>query len=95
MSGDTLMGTQARRRATEAIAAADDTTIALFIYDEGSDRMNGSSTAAFEAFPFLAGLDRFLEPDPARSVPIAFNGVSLDIPRRPSGTEGAAIVVFD
>lgn len=95
LAGRDTLALEGENVATEAIAAADDTTIALFVYDEGSDRMNGSSTAAFEAFPFLAGLDRFLEPDPARSVPIAFNGVSLDIPRRPSGTEGAAIVVFD
>jgi pimeloyl-ACP methyl ester carboxylesterase len=81
--------------ATEAIAAADDTTIALFVYDEGKDRMNAGSTAAFEAFPFLAGLDRFIEADATRTLTLRFNGVALDIPRRPSGTDGASIVVFD
>jgi len=81
--------------ATEAVAAADDTTIALFVYDEGKDRMNAGSTAAFEAFPFLAGLDRFIEADPARTLTLRFNGVALDIPRRPSGADGASIVVFD
>lgn len=81
--------------ATDAIAAPEDTTIALFVYDEMGDGQNGGSTAAFEAFPFLAGLDRFLAPEPARPLPIALNGVELPIPRRPSGTEGASIVVFD
>jgi hypothetical protein len=81
--------------ATEAIAAPEDTTIALFVYDEGTDRTDAGSTAAFEAFPFLAGLDRFLEADAARSLPLSFNGVPLNIPRRPSGSEGASIVVFD
>jgi hypothetical protein len=81
--------------ATDVIAAADDTTIALFLYDDQKDQMNGGSTATFEAFPFLAGLDRFIEADAARTLPLSFNGVSLDVPRRPSGTDGASIVVFD
>lgn len=81
--------------ATDTIAAPDDTTIALFLYDDLKDRMNGGSTATFEAFPFLAGLDRFIEADAARTLPLSFNGVSLNVPRRPSGAEGASIVVFD
>lgn len=80
---------------TEAIAAADDTTIALFVYDDAADGQPGGSTAAFEGFPFLAGLDRVLSADPAGSLTISFNGQTLTIPRRPAGSEGAAVVVFD
>lgn len=81
--------------ATEEVAAAEDTTIALFLYDDMNDGVDGGSTANFEAFPFLAGLDRALTADPDVTLRLSFNGVSLDIPRRPSGTEGASIVVFD
>ncbi len=81
--------------ATAEIASPADTTIALFLYDAGSDGLPGGSVAAFGGFPFLAGLDRVLPADAAASLPITFNGTSLPVPRWPSATEGASVVVFE
>lgn len=81
--------------ATEEVAAADDTTIALFVYDAGADAMDGGSIATFDGFPFLAGLDRFFAPAPSATLDVTFNGVSLGVPRHASGTDGATIIVFE
>jgi len=95
LAGRDTLAINGENVATEAIAAADDTTIALFVYDAGTDGMDGDSIAAFEGFPFLAGLDRFFAPDPSATLDVTLNGASLGVPRHASGTDGATIIVFE
>ncbi len=81
--------------ATEALASADATMIALFLYDVGADGASGGVVSAFGVFPFLSALDFFIGADPARSTRIELNGRVLEVPRWPSASEGAVIAVFD
>lgn len=81
--------------ATPELCAAEDTTIALFVYDQGVDGMPGGPIAAFAGLPFLAGLDRFLPADPMAFSTVVLNGRTLHLPRWPSATEGAVIASFD
>ncbi len=81
--------------ATPELASAEDTTIALFVYDEGKDRADGAEVGLFSAFPFLSAVDRFLDASLEAPIDVSLNGRRLAVPRWPSATEGATIVVFD
>ena len=81
--------------ATPELASAEDTLIALFVYDDAADGQDGEQVGVFASFPFLNGLDRFIAADATASLTVALNGRTLVAPRWPSGTEGAVIFVFD
>ncbi len=82
--------------ATAELATAEDTTIALFLYD---DNANGSSDETpipiFSSLPFLKGMDLFLPATPGATNTVDFNGRRLNTPSWPSATEGVTITVFE
>ena len=81
---------------TEEFAAADQTTIALFVYDENRNgTSDGTSVGTFAGFPFLKGVDRFLPADPAGFVEVNLNGRVLRAARWPSASDGVTITIFD
>lgn len=80
---------------TEALAPADETLIALFVYDQRGDGQPGATNPLFEQFPFLQMLDLPLAADPAAAVEVSLGAQTLRIPRWPADPEGAIIAVFD
>lgn len=76
-------------------ASADQTTIAYFLYDDGDYTTEETSLGLFGSFPFLNGVDVFFPTDPPASIHLEMNGHELSIPNWQSGTDGAAVVVFD
>ncbi len=81
--------------ANEALASPEQTTIALFLYDDGDGQSTGAPVRLFDGFPFLAGADFFSEGDPSRAIPIALNGRDLSAPSWPANPDGTTIVVFE
>lgn len=82
--------------ATEALASADQTTIALFMWDDDGDgETDGDPISTFSLFPFLNGVDAYFSADPAKTIPLTFNGRVLNVRTWPSGTHGAVVAVFD
>jgi pimeloyl-ACP methyl ester carboxylesterase len=80
----------------ETFATAENTTIAVFVYDENRNgTSDGTSVATFESFPFLKGIDRFLPADPAGFVEVNFNDRVLRAARWPSASDGVTITLFD
>jgi len=81
--------------ATADLAPAEDTTIAMFLYDDNS---NGTSDETpipiFGSIPFLNGMDLFL-PATDDTITVQFNGRQLNVPPWPSATQGVIITVFD
>lgn len=74
----------------------DNTTIALFFYDNVSDdETDLSPVALFETFPFLAGLDFAPGADRRQSSVAELNGRRIGIPRWPAEPDGVSIAVFD
>jgi hypothetical protein len=81
---------------TEDFAAAAQTTIALFVYDENRNgTSDGTSVGTFSGFPFLKGVDRFIAADPAGFVEVNLNGRVLRAARWPSASDGVVITIFD
>ncbi len=83
--------------AVEETAAAERTTIAVFIFDEDVDGLSSGPSALFSStLPvFLTAIDQFLPADPSTHSLLTFNGRTLALPRWPSGSAGPAIAVFD
>jgi pimeloyl-ACP methyl ester carboxylesterase len=82
--------------ATEELASADQTTIALFLYDENQNATSDNVTVAtFASFPFLKGYDQFYAADPTQFIEVNLNGRILRSPRWPSLTGGVSITIFD
>ena len=78
----------------EEVASADDTAIALFVFDIDRDGARGSSSALFEMFPFLSAVDFPLAPAANENLTLEFNGRKLRLPRAPA-SEGILVAVFD
>ncbi len=82
--------------AREDTAAADDTTIATFVYDADRDGVTDATPVAlFGAFPFLSGLDVFLPAAPGRAVTVELNGRRLRVPALSAAEDGPVITVFE
>jgi pimeloyl-ACP methyl ester carboxylesterase len=82
--------------ATELVASAEETLIALFLFDEnGNGETDGTRVELFNALPFLEGLDYYLQADEPETIEIIRNGRILRARNWPSETDGGLIVVFD
>lgn len=80
---------------TEQLSPAKKTAIAHFLYDDNKDgKTNGNPLAAFQMFPFLNGVDVFLNSKSKELIRIKFNQNTLTLKPIPSD-EGVMVVVFD
>ncbi|MBK7433408.1 MAG: hypothetical protein IPI66_05495 [Chitinophagaceae bacterium] len=78
----------------QAIAPADKTAIAVFVFDDGDGQTSGNPLAGYKATPFLTGSDVFIKADDKRSMRIFFNGRTMVLPKRKS-KDGIMIAVFN
>ncbi len=80
---------------TEALASAENTTIAMFFFDANRNEASDETTvAAFDNFPFLSGFDLYFAADPAESIEVVLNDSTLHTPRWSPEDEGASILIF-
>lgn len=84
-----------RQLATEALASADQTTIAFFIFDTGDNMTSEDAHPLFLAFSFLNAVDIFIPSTPASAIELTFNGRNLVVRNWPSETGGVVVPVFD
>ena len=70
------------------------TAIALFIFDEGSDKeSSGMGVQTFKSFPFMNGVDYFLSVE-ENPIELNFNGRRMNVAPVKS-SDGIMVVVFD
>lgn len=82
--------------ATAELAPPEDTTIAMFIYDDnGNGASDETPLPIFSALPFLNGMDLFLPATDGATITVQFNGRQLNTPAWPSASDGVVITVFD
>ncbi|MBK9337587.1 MAG: alpha/beta fold hydrolase [Lewinellaceae bacterium] len=81
--------------ATEQHAAPEKTAISFFLYD-GNDNQQSDLTSVglFGKFPFLSGVDLFVNPDDAAPLEIVFNG-RRQVVRKIRSSDGIQVVVFE
>ncbi len=95
LAGRDTLALNGEALATDALASPEDTLIALFAYDDQVDAEDGDQIAAFEGFPFLNAIDRYIPADAQGTLTAELNGRFLAAPRWPSAADGAVIFVFD
>ena len=89
----TLNGTSI---ATEDVASAADSTIALFAYDTNLNQTTEATPVGlFESFPFLAAMDVFVPPVAEQPVEVVFGAQKIVMPGSPARSRGALIAVFE
>ena len=77
----------------QEVASAEDTAIALFIFDINEDGETDGRLPLFEGFPFLSAVDYPIQPQDTGSLNINYNGLELNVPKVPS-KEATIVVVF-
>jgi len=77
-------------------AAADKTTIAMFLYDNGNSNTDmTSANVLFSSFPFLEAVDIFFPTVTPQPIQCRFNGRNLFVRNWKSDSEGVTIAIFD
>lgn len=80
---------------TEQHAAAEKTAISFFLYDGNKNKKSDlAPIGMFGRFPFLIGVDFFIDPKKSKPMTLLFNGRRQVIRKLPS-SEGIQVVVFD
>lgn len=77
---------------TQEVASAEDTAIALFIFDINEDGQMDGRIPLFDGFPFLSVVDYPISARENESLNINYNGLELNIPKHAS--QDATIVVI-
>ncbi len=70
------------------------TAIAYFLYDDGDSQTSGDPVGFFGSFSFLNGVDVFFPASPETTIPIYFNGRTLNV-KNWASEEGVIVPVFD
>ena len=70
---------------TEERAPAEDTIIAMFHFDSGSDGLSEEDPVQFGSFPFMAGTDSVWEAKEEEAFSIQFNGEERVVPKWGNG----------
>ena len=80
---------------TAESATADDTLLALFLYDANENgETDGDAVAIFGVIPFLNGTDIHIPAGEPESVTLTFNGRTIRTRNWSTGLDGPIIVVF-
>lgn len=79
---------------TPQYAPPSKTAITYFLYDDGDSQTELTPVGIFGGFPFLNGVDMFFPTVTPGSIPLRFNGRSLNI-RNIKSSEGVVVGVFD
>ncbi len=80
---------------TAQYTSSDQTTIALFLYDDGDQQTSGGPVGLFFLSPFMNGVDVFFPTTPAQSSEFVFNSRTLHAWNWRSETDGLNVVVFN
>lgn len=70
---------------TSERAAAEDTIIAMFHFDNGVDQQQNEDPDIFGLFPYMAATDLFIPADESQTISVNFNGEALVVPRYGKG----------
>lgn len=80
---------------TDKFAPAEKTVISFFLYDGNNNKKSElAPVGMFGRFPFLMGVDIFLNPKKSKPMTFLFNGRKLVVRKIPA-SEGIQVVVFD
>ena len=77
----------------QEVASAEDTAIALFVFDINEDGETDGRLPLFEGFPFLSAVDYPIQAQETDSLNINYNGLELNVPKVAS-KDATIVVIF-
>ncbi len=80
---------------TPTLCSETNSTIAMFLYDNGDQKTSGQPHAAFGFVPFLKGADVYNGTPCSETIKLKFNGREMGVRNYKSASEGVVIAVFD
>jgi len=86
---------QNKELSNSTLCAPSNSTIAMFLYDNGDKSSSGSPHATFSFIPFLKGADIFFPTEQPAPIEISFNSRKMNVKNYKSESEGVIIAVFD
>ncbi len=78
----------------EETAPAENTSIALFVFDIDGDNATGGRSPIFDMFPFLAAVDQPLPVSETTPIELNYNGRKIVLPSEPAA-DGIFVAIFD
>lgn len=85
---------QDKQLANASLCSPANSTIAMFLYDDGNKQSSGNGHPVFSFLPFLKGADLFFPTEPVSSTDLLLNGKKLTVRNYKSDSEGVVIAVF-
>lgn len=76
------------------LCSPSNSTIAMFLYDDGNKQSTGNPHVVFSFLPFLKGADLFFQTEQVASTDLLLNGKKLTVRNYKSDSEGVVIAVF-
>ncbi len=78
-----------------ALCSPNNSTIALFLYDNGNKISNATPHPTFNFVPFLKGANMFFDTSEPKAITLEYNNRNIAVRNYKSDTEGVIIVVFE
>jgi len=80
---------------TPELTSAEQSIIAMFMYDKGDGVTSYNPDPTFAAFPFLNGIDVFFPTTNPETITMEFNNRVLKMRNWPSASDGVSVAVFN
>ncbi len=90
-----LLSVQNKELSNNTLCSPVNSTIAMFLYDNGDKTSSGAPHATFSFIPFLKGADIYFPTELSAPIDITFNGRKMNVKNYKSESEGVIIAVFD
>lgn len=96
ISGRDVLKVNGFNYATNTFATENNTTIALFLFDDNkNNRTDNSSVPSFALFPFLKGADAYFQTQTQETILFELNGRRIPVYNWKSKSEGVSVAVFE
>ncbi|MCP4120261.1 MAG: hypothetical protein GY751_00735 [Bacteroidetes bacterium] len=79
---------------TPELTSAEQSIIAMFVYDSGDQETSLESDPAFASFPFLAGVDAYFQTATPETIEMEFNSRRIKMRNWRSESDGVSVAVF-
>lgn len=95
VNGRDILSVNGEIVSTPELTAAEQSVIAMFLYDNGDAVSSYSEDPAFALFPFLSGVDAFYPAGQPQTIEMVFNSRTIRMRNWPSASDGVSVAVFN
>lgn len=94
VEGRDILTVNGQLLSTPELTDAEQSIIAMFLYDRGDGVSSYNPDPAFAGFPFLSGVDAYFPTAVPETIAMEFNGSRINMRNWRSGSDGVSVAVF-